>query len=44
MGVPPGMRSQYAPHELIKATIKPIGVALAADMASAEIQEANGTN
>ena len=40
----PGMRGQYVPQELIKATIKPMGAPLATDMFSAEIQEAMGTN
>ena len=42
MGVPPGMRSHYVPQELIKATIKPMGVPLATDMVSAEIHDATG--
>ena len=32
MALPPGMRGQYVPQELIKATIKPMGVPLSADM------------
>ena len=40
--LPPGMRVKYVPHEVIKATIKPMGAPLATDMMSAEIQEATG--
>ena len=36
------MRGKYVPHELIKATIKPMGAPIATDMASAEIQETTG--
>ena len=36
------MRIGNIPHELIKATIKPMGVPPAKDMASAAIQDATG--